>query len=281
MVTIIKALQNNRNLPGDTPVLDAELLLCGVLNCQSSYLRAWPDRELSDEQESQFASLIDQRVQGVPVAHLLGRQAFWTLELEVSPITLIPRQDTERLVEQSLELGLPSDAMVLDLGTGTGAIALAIATERPLWSILGTDFRAEITALAERNAQHNHIANADFMVSDWFKALAGQQFDLIVSNPPYIAPTDPHLGSGDLRFEAKTALVADKHGMAALELIADEARGYLKEGGWLLMEHGYDQALLVRACLERFKYSEVLTRQDFGGNDRVTAARYRTVQGVG
>lgn len=273
-LTIAKALQCASQLVGsDSPRLDLELLLCHLLDCGRSYLFMHPERELTALQAADFEALLQRRVSGEPIAHLTGRRGFWTLELEVNAATLIPRPDTETLVEQALELLPDGDYRVADLGTGTGAIALALASERSQWSLIGCDRVAGAVALAQRNAARLGLSNARFVQGSWFEPLDGH-FAMIVSNPPYIDPADPHLGQGDVRFEPRSALVADEAGLADIRHIAAGARTVLEPGGWLLFEHGYDQGVAVRALLDELGYSKVATRQDLGGRDRVTLGRW-------
>nr|WP_026291562.1 peptide chain release factor N(5)-glutamine methyltransferase [Marinobacterium rhizophilum] len=273
-LTIATALQCAPQLvASDSPRLDLELLLCHVLECGRSYLFMHPERALSPQQAADFNALLQRRLAGEPVAHLTGRRGFWTLDLEVSADTLIPRPDTETLVEQALEL-LPNGAYrVADLGTGTGAIALALASERSQWSLVGCDRVAGAVALAQRNAARLGLANVSFVQGSWFEPLQGR-FAMIVSNPPYIDPADPHLGQGDVRFEPRSALVADEAGLADIRRIAEGARSTLETGGWLLFEHGFDQGEAVRALLKGLGYCEVSTLPDLGGRDRVTRGRY-------
>src|SRR5690606_5082928 len=205
MASIAQLLHTAELPESDSPRLDAELLLAAVLGKPRSYLRTWPEADPTAAQQAVFADYLARRRAGEPVAYILGRQGFWSLDLEVAPDTLIPRPDTELLVEGALELCDGAARAVLDLGTGTGGIALALATERPNWQVLGVDRVPAAVALAERNRQRLRLANAAFRESHWFSALAGERFDLIVSNPPYIAENDPHLVRGDVRFEPASA----------------------------------------------------------------------------
>lgn len=254
--------------------LDAQLLLAHVLDVSTTYFFTWPEKEIAASAREQFEVLLARREQGEPIAYILGQQDFWTLTLETSPHTLIPRGDTERLVEVALEL-LPCGAQrVLDLGTGTGAIALALAYEWRNAYIVGVDYQDEAVVLAQRNAARNKIDNVKFRQSDWFTALSEEPlFDLIVSNPPYIDPNDQHLSQGDVRFEPLTALVAEDHGLADIRHIIKGAKQHLVHRGWLMFEHGYDQARSVQKLFAENGFDGIATYQDLGGNDRVTVAR--------
>jgi release factor glutamine methyltransferase len=267
----IEQLLNHADLP-DSPSarLDAELLLAFALGKPRSYLRTWPEREPSAEQQAAFAALLVRRRGGEPVAYILGQQGFWSLDLEVAPHTLIPRPDTELLVEAALELLPATPLRALDLGTGTGAIALALASERPGWRVTGVDRVAEAVALAERNRQRLKLDNADFRPSQWFGALAGERYGLIVSNPPYIAADDRHLGEGDVRFEPASALVSGADGLDDIRQIIAQAPQHLEPGGWLLLEHGYDQAAAVRELLAAAGFARVHSRRDLGGHERIS-----------
>lgn len=267
----IEQLLNHADLP-DSPSarLDAELLLAAALGKPRSYLRTWPEREPSAEQLSAFNSMLQRRRGGEPVAYILGQQGFWSLDLEVAPHTLIPRPDTELLVETALDLLPVTPLRALDLGTGTGAIALALASERPGWRVTGVDRVAEAVALAERNRQRLKLNNAEFRPSQWFGALAGERYGLIVSNPPYIAADDRHLGEGDVRFEPASALVAGVDGLDDIRQIIAQAPQHLEPGGWLLLEHGYDQAAAVRELLAAAGFARVQSRRDLGGHERIS-----------
>lgn len=273
-LSIAQALSLSSQLASDTARLDVECLLCHIIECNATYLRTWPEKQLSLEQISLFQSLFTRRQAGEPIAHLCGTRAFWTLNLKVSPATLIPRPDTEILVETILDLALPSQADILDLGTGTGAIALALASERPAWQVTATDFLPEVVALAKENAQMHQLENVTIILSDWFESLDAQRFDLIVSNPPYIDPEDRHLNEGDVRFEPRTALTAENQGLADLTLIIQQAPAYLKPQGWLVLEHGYDQAAAVKNLFRQNAYYCIETKQDYGQQDRMTMAQY-------
>ncbi len=271
----IESLLNHAELPDSpTPRLDAELLLAHALGKSRSYLHTWPERELDAPQLERYQAAITRRQAGEPVAYILGQQGFWSLELEVAAHTLIPRPDTELLVETVLALLPATPAALLDLGTGTGAIALALASERSAWRLTGVDRVPEAVALAERNRARLKLSNANFAESHWFSALVGQRFQLIVSNPPYIAADDRHLAEGDVRFEPSSALVAGADGLDDIRLIIQQAPGYLEAGGWLLLEHGFDQAAAVRELLSARGFSAVESRRDLGGHERISLGRF-------
>lgn len=268
-------------LDSDSPRLDAEVLLAHVLEKNRSYLVAWPERELSDEQASNYQALIDRRVTGEPVAHILGRREFWSLDLAVTPDTLIPRPDTERLVELALEL-IPVDAAwaIADLGTGSGAIALALASERPGCRIVASDASAAALRVAQGNAERLGLDTIAFMQGDWCAALGDERFELIVSNPPYIPAADPHLQQGDVRFDPSTALVSGEDGLDDIRLIAAQARHHLHPGGWLLIEHGYDQAQAAVDILQQQGFQVVEDIDDWAGQPRVVRGRLPQVHGT-
>ncbi|MDT8880318.1 peptide chain release factor N(5)-glutamine methyltransferase [Halomonas saccharevitans] len=257
-----------------SPRLDAEVLLCHALGVDRTWLYTWGDRQAPTIERARFEALVAARAQGRPIAYLTGEREFWGLALATSPHTLIPRPDTECLVEAALARAAAPEGRLLDLGTGTGAIALAFASERPGWSVLGVDIRPEAVGLAVHNATRLGIANAAFRESDWFAALTDDEcFDLIVSNPPYIAADDPHLAQGDVRFEPHSALVAAEGGLFDLRHLVREAGRHLLPGGWLMLEHGFEQAEAVRAVLEAAGYVEVASRVDLGGHARVSLGR--------
>lgn len=259
----------------DTPRLDAEILLCYVLSENATYLRTWPDKALSAGQASAFNALLEQRLAGKPIAHITGQRGFWSLDLAVNESTLIPRPDTECLVEYVLEQFDTSAVSVLDLGTGTGAIALALASERPKWDLIAGDYSADAVALAEANRINNELSNVLVRQGSWFEVVPqGKRFALIVSNPPYIDPSDAHLSQGDVRFEPLSALVADKKGMADIEYILEHAPNFLMQSGAVVLEHGYDQAQDVRNAFIHRGFTHVESFKDYGDNDRFTTGKW-------
>jgi release factor glutamine methyltransferase len=258
----------------ESPRRDAQILLSKVSGRARSYLLAFGETPLSVEQQQQLETLLLRREQGEPVAYLIGQREFWSLPLAVSPATLIPRPDTECLVEQALQRLDCQPMSVLDLGTGTGAIALAIASERPDCQVIGVDSQLAAVELAKQNGQQLAIENCHFLQSDWFCALENQQFHLIVSNPPYIDADDPHLNEGDVRFEPHSALVAANQGLADLASIITQAPEHLHPGGWVLLEHGWRQGAAVRACLHTAGFSQVSSCVDYGGNERVSLGQW-------
>lgn len=259
---------------------DAILLLAHALQRSVSWLYAHGDEPVDGTVAAGFRDLVERRSAGEPVAYLTGRRGFWTLDLMVSGDTLIPRPDSERLVELALER-LPAEApcRVLDLGTGSGAIALALASERPKARVLATDRSAGALEVARRNAQVHRLPNVEFAAGDWYAPVAGERFDLIASNPPYIAMDDVHLGQGDLRFEPRGALASGRDGLDALRTIAAGAPGHLRSGGWLLVEHGFEQGSAVRELLSAAGFGAVHTAQDLEERERVTLGQWSGAAG--
>jgi release factor glutamine methyltransferase len=256
-------------------LLDAEILLCKVLQKERSYLRAWPDKLLEPDQLKQFRALVEERRKGIPIAYLTGHREFWSRDFHVTPDVLIPRPDTELLIEIGLKL-IPTDepAKLIDLGTGSGIIAITLAAERPHAQVIATDCSPAALEIAKHNARHHHITNIRFYQSDWFDNVPDTQFDLVISNPPYIAADDGHLQEGDVRFEPQTALVAAQQGLGDIQTIADNARGRLKAQGHLLIEHGYNQQHQVQAIFENLGYDKVHTFQDLSEQPRATYGQW-------
>ncbi|MFM4844887.1 peptide chain release factor N(5)-glutamine methyltransferase [Aeromonas caviae] len=258
---------------GESPRADADALLCHLLDCRRSYLMTWPEHELDAAQQATLAGWLARRLNGEPIAHLIGEREFWSLPLKVSPATLIPRPDTEVLVEQALARLPGGPCALLDLGTGTGAIALALKSERPDADVWAVDRMPAAAALARTNSAALGLP-IEVRDGSWFAPLSdAPRFAMIVSNPPYIDGTDPHLHEGDVRFEPRSALVAEEQGLADIRLIVTQAPAYLVPGGWLLLEHGWDQGEAVRQLLLQQGYVQVETVRDYGDNERVTLGR--------
>ncbi len=263
----------------DSARRDAEILMGAVLERDRTYLYAYGDRLLDDTARDVFAYYLQRRLQGEPVAYIIGKREFWSLLLNVNDSTLIPRADTEVLVETALQYCQQEQAYVLDLGTGTGAVALALAIENPHWQIDAVDMQAAAVELAALNVRQLQLNNVHVYQSDWFSrvrmdsCVPSASFDLIVSNPPYIDADDPHLQQGDVRFEPRSALVANDQGFSELFAIAQQARNFLAGDGWLMLEHGYQQAEKLREYLRSLDYTDVKTLSDFGGNERVTIGK--------
>ncbi len=238
---------------GESPRADADVLLCHLLGCRRSYLMTWPERELDAAQQATLQTWLARRLNGEPIAHLVGEREFWSLPLKVSPATLIPRPDTEVLVEQALTRIPQGPCTVLDLGTGTGAIALALKSERPEVDVWAVDRMADAAALARENSAALGLP-IEVRDGSWFEPLGEPdrdntpRFAVIVSNPPYIDGADPHLEQGDVRFEPRSALVADDAGLADIRHIVAHAPAYLLADGWLLLEHGWDQGRRCVSC---------------------------------
>jgi release factor glutamine methyltransferase len=254
--------------------LDAEILLAHVLHRERAYLFTYPEKTLDLEQMTNYVALVARRAQGEPIAYLLGRRDFWTFSLTVTKDTLIPRHETELLVECSLALIKPSTPRVLELGTGSGAIAIALAIERPHWEIDACDRSVLALEVAQKNALALGVHNIHFFQSDWFSALTCERYDAIVSNPPYLAADSIYLRQGDLRFEPIHALVSGQNGLSDLHYLIQQTKNYLINDGLLLLEHGHDQKDAVHAMLNRSKYQDLNVWQDIQGHDRVSTARY-------
>lgn len=261
-------------LANEEATLEAQLLLQHVLKVNRAWLIAHENKALSPENFTQFQQLIERRKNGEPIAYILGYREFFGLKLKVTPDTLIPRPDTETLVEAALEkISKNQSSNVLDLGTGTGAIALVIAKNRPQSLVTAVDFSENALKIAQENAENLNIQNITFLQSDWFSALENRRFDVIVSNPPYIEENDAHVGQGDLRFEPKSALTSGADGLDDIRKIIFESAGFLKPQGWLMLEHGYNQAQAVQNLMAAEGLMEITTIKDFGGNERVTMGR--------
>jgi release factor glutamine methyltransferase len=260
--------------PSDSPRLDAEILLAHALGWPRARLYARPGAPLPFPLHRRFLDLLERRAAGEPVAYLTGHQEFWSLSLSVTAAVLVPRPETELLVEVALERVPATGAWQLaDLGTGSGAVALALARERPLAGVLATDRSAAALAVARENCRRLGLAGVAFARIHWCAALAGAAFDLIAANPPYVARSDPHLRRGGLVHEPRVALDGGQDGLDAIRAIAGEARRCLRASGWLLLEHGWDQGPAVRGLLRALGYAEVASRRDLAGTERVTLAR--------
>ncbi|HEY1772261.1 MAG TPA: peptide chain release factor N(5)-glutamine methyltransferase [Gammaproteobacteria bacterium] len=259
----------------DSPQLDAELLLGHVLGQDRSHLRAHPEARLDAAQAHRYAELVEARRRGEPIAYLTGKREFWSLLLKVTPATLIPRPETELLVEQALAL-IPVDAdwNILDLGTGSGAIALATAKERPRCRITAVDISAAALEVARENAGGLQISNTEFLQGDWFSPIKGRRFQVIVSNPPYVGAGDPHLAQGDLRFEPAQALSSGYDGLQDIRRIVADAPLYIHEGGHILLEHGYGQGEAVRGLMQAADFTDVHSIRDLAGHERISLAQH-------
>jgi len=276
--SIKSTLTEARNLLSATnpesAYLDAEVLLSFVLDKDRSYLHAWPENTLTEAEKNQFEQLAQRRASGEPVAHLTGQREFWSMMLKVSKDTLIPRPETEQLIELALEL-IPQNSayQVADLGTGSGAIALAIARERPRCMITATDASQEALSIAQHNAKLQKISNVTFRQGNWCEALNDETCQMIVSNPPYIESSDEHLAIGDVRFEPQQALESGKDGLDAIRMITQQAHSHLEPGGWLILEHGYAQREDVLNILQQQGYVNLQAYDDLSGTPRICIGR--------
>lgn len=259
----------------DSARLDAEILLCSVLKCGRAHLYTYPEQNLSSTEINSFNKLIVLRAEGHPIAHLIQQKEFWSLELKVTTDTLIPRPETEVLVEAALNL-IPKESSysVLELGTGTGAISIAIASDRHLANITATDIKDSALQVAQLNTDSHQLNNITFEKANWFNIKNIDTYDLIVSNPPYISIDDPHLRQGDVRFEPESALVSGKEGLDDIYIIIAGAKKYLNTNGWLLLEHGYQQGKAVRQLLNENNFSTISTLKDYSNLDRVSIGQW-------
>ena len=260
--------------PQATAGLDAEVLLAHVLGVGRARLRSHGEEVAAADAAARFAALIERRAGGEPIAYILGRKDFWTLQLSVSPAVLVPRPETELLVERALALHPGGDARAADLGTGSGAIALALAGARPRWRIVATDVSAEALAVARANAVALGLERVEMVQGDWLACLPERTFDLLLSNPPYVAAADPALRVAELMREPRLALVADEEGLAALRRIIRSAPDHLEPGGWLLLEHGATQAAAVAGALVARGFAQVRSHRDLAGRERMTEGQW-------
>ncbi len=270
MSTVQELLRSGADLPTENARRDVEILLCHCLGKSRAWLYTWPEETVSPDGVQRFRQLLAERRAGLPIAYLTGTREFWSLSLAVNNATLIPRPETETLVTWALELPLRNDAKVLDLGTGSGAIALAVAIERPLWQVTAIDSSADALAVARANAVSHRLQRVTLLQSDWYQAVAGERFDALLANPPYIDSDDPHLTRDDVRFEPRSALVAAHSGLGDLQQLVEGAPTQLRDGGWLLLEHGFEQARAVRMLLRDAGFDGVETRRDVAGQERIT-----------
>ena len=257
----------------ESPRLDAEVLLAHSLQKNRTWLVTWPDKALIDTDINQFNELLQRRISGEPIAHITGTREFWSLPLAVTTDTLIPRPDTELIIEKILEIySVSSDISLADLGTGSGAIALALASERPHWKITATDQSTSALQIAKQNAHNLNLDNITFKLGDWFEPLEDDSFDVVVSNPPYIPMADPHLTQGDARFDPVSALASGDDGLDDIRLITAQAGRHLKTRGKLFIEHGYDQKSKVLDIFTKNGFIEIQQAHDIANNPRLTFA---------
>ena len=254
----------------DSPVLDTQRIICRIIGRDTSFLHTWPCAEITPNELKNFELLFARRLMGEPIAYLTGEQGFWSMILKVNAHTLIPRPETELLVEIALAVSLGPHASVLDLGTGSGSIALALASERSNWDIVAVEKNTNALAMAKSNGFRLRLKNVDFLAGDWFSPLVARRFHLIVSNPPYVAMGDESLDGDGVRFEPRDALVSGVDGLESLRYIISQSPNFLHQGGWLLVEHGCDQGLEVRKLFLSRGYSEVSTHSDLNHRERIT-----------
>ena len=259
----------------ETAQLDAEVLLCHCLQKNRSFLRAWPEHQPQPEQRDQFQHLISLRLTGVPIAYLTGQREFWSRNFKVSPEVLIPRPDSELLIELCLNRLIENhNPKIIDLGTGSGILAITLAAEKTSATVFATDISQKALTIAQKNAQELSVT-LRFLKSNWFDDVLENNFDLVVSNPPYIAANDAHLQQGDVRFEPDRALISAENGLKDIRLIVEQSRQYLKNPGLLLIEHGYNQQNAVQAIFKANNYQDINTHSDLAGNPRVTLGLWK------
>lgn len=266
--------ESSRTINSSTPKLDAEILLAHVLNKSRSFLYSHADEKVDPNYIQQFIQLLKRRKNGEPIAYIIGEQDFWNIKLKVDQNTLIPRPETEMLVEKCLEYSANKENLtVLDLGTGSGAIAIALAKEKPSWKIIATDISPRALAIARENATLNQVENVEFYLGDWCAALPLNRVDVIISNPPYVNDSDELICKGDVRYEPRIALQSGKDGLADIRRIIHQAKSVLVESGYLLLEHGYTQQRQILELLEEEGYQQSTGFTDLAGLDRIVFAR--------
>jgi len=263
-----------RRSAADLPNLEVEILLAHALNCSRTYLHTWSEKIIPAPLHDSFLTLLARRRHGEPIAYITGHREFWSLDLIVTPDVLIPRPETEHLVEYILEHITTPDAKIADLGTGSGAIALALASERPQWTLYATDYSLAALQIAKENQRRLNLKNIIFSQGSWCDALPLEEFKAIVSNPPYLSKDDPHLHQGDLRFEPKSALIAEEKGLADYVHIIFGAKRFLAKDGFLVLEHGCAQAKNIVSIFEKAGYTHTEVKSDLAGLERVTIGRW-------
>ena len=261
----------------DSANLDAEVLLCHVLEKNRSYLRTWPEKQLNNTQLKKFKQLLELRQLGQPIAYIVGKREFWSRDFYVNSNVLIPRPDTETLIELCLQLiQHKPDAKLIDLGTGSGVIAITLAAECPQLKVTAVDSSTQALHIARKNAQLNQTPDIRFLQSDWLTQVAHESFDFIVSNPPYIDPDDPHLNQGDVCFEPSNALIAQRQGLQDIMYISEQSQHYLNNGGYLVLEHGYNQKQYVHDILNKHHYQNIQCQHDLSNQPRISYAQKLT-----